>query len=598
MFHAPSRTAIACSSLLSIVAASSTAIAQDPGTSYHLRLDRQVSRVVEDSLRARYDILPGTGQRLEVILSLAEYPGFQQLGFKTTLIARGEPFGSLHDAPDPNYYTPAEIEAKIDGYVRAYPALARKIDLSSMAGGSKTHQGRSMFALKVSDNVAVDEDEPAILVASQHHARELNTPVVVFHLIDKILAGYAGNAALRNLVNGYELLFVPCVNPDGVNAVWTRDNLWRKNLRGGYGVDLNRNYTFLWGSCGSSTRTSSQIYRGPSAGSEPESQTMMALQRHYRPEIYLDFHSYGQEVLFTYAPCATVNGSIRGLLQGYSDRLRGPMTYAARAPSASGEAPEFHWADGGSMSFLTEVGRSFQPTYTSAVSEAVRVWPGVQSALTSWRPAVRGHVTSIHKNQPVAATITYSTNPFVHGEKSASRSRDGRYSMWLARGTYKLRFAAPGYRTVTRTVSIASLDNPKTVDIVMIPNMAAAVLTKAGADRLGTTSTLTYTSTGDANERFWIVLALGNTPGLPVGAGRTIGLNPDGLFLYTVRPNTLLLNNTGVLPASGTATASFPIPNLQELHGLTVYAGGITASADYLGFVKNFSPSIPITLRR
>ncbi|MEE2887428.1 MAG: M14 family zinc carboxypeptidase [Planctomycetota bacterium] len=557
-----------------------------------------MSKVTERALRASFDIVPGPANRLDVILSPAEYPAFQKLGYRTTLVARGRPFRDLAEMPDSRYYTPAEIEAKIDTYVAAYPALAKKIDLSLLSGGAKTHEGRSMFGLKVSDNVASDEDEPAILLASQHHARELTTPIMLFTALDNILGGYATNRTIRNVVNGYELVFVPCVNPDGVNAVWTRDNYWRKNMRGGYGVDLNRNYPFLWGMCGASSSTRSQTYKGPSAGSEPETRTMMALHRLYQPEMYLDFHSSGREVLFTYAPCATVSSTIRTFIQGYADRLRSPMSFATRAPSASGEAPEFHWSNGGAMSFLTEVNTSFQPDYSLGVAEAARVWPGILAALTTWRPAVRGHVTSIYKNQPVVATITYTPNSFSHGEQSASRSRDGRFAVWLPRGNYQIRFAASGYRTVTRSVSITTPDQPKTMDVVMIPNMAPATLTKSGTDRLGTTSTLTYTSTSDANEQFWIVLSLGNTPGLAVGAGRTIGLNADGLFFFTAAPNTLLLNNSGILPATGAATAQFHIPNIAELVGLKLYAGGITSNADYLNFVKNFSPSLAITLRR
>lgn len=253
------------------------------------------------------------------------------------------------------------------------------------------------------------------------------------------------------------------------------------------------------------------------------------------------------------------------------------------------------------MSFLTEVqtrSHGFQPSYTVALSEAARVWPGIRSAVTTWRPAVRGHITSIYKGRAVAADVTYTPNPFRHGEKAASRGRDGRYSVWLPRGNYQLRFAAAGFRTVTRSVSITASDAPKTIDVVMIPNMSAASLSKSGTDRLGTTTTLTYTSPSDANERYWVVLSLGNTPGLPAGAGRTVPLNADGLFFFTLEPNGILLNNTGILPANGRATASFQIPNIVSFVGLTVHAGGITTNINYLNFVKNFSPSIAITIRR
>ncbi len=579
---------------------------KDPGTSYRLRILDPVTQQLRRNLEASFDIVANAQGGLDVIVLPEGMADWKRTGIKTKLVSRGRPYAEMVPelAPDARYYTAAEIVTKIDGFVTSYPLIAKKIDLSTLTGVGKTHAGRTIYGLKVSDNVGTDEDEPAILLGAQHHARELATPVIVFGAIDRILKGYATNAALKALVNNNELYFVACVNPDGTDYVWTNDNNWRKNRRrnssSSYGVDNNRNYTFLWGRCGASSTTSSQTYKGPSAGSEPETRTMMGLQRMLRPEIYLDFHSTGREILFTYAPCATVNSTIRTLIDRYISSLRSPMSYATRAPSASGESPEFHWADGGCMAFLTEtLSRSsgFQPSYTVAVAEEVRVWPGVERALTTWRPAVRGHVRSIYKNQPIAATIRYTPNLFVHGEKGASRARDGRYCMWLPIGTFAVTWSATGYRSVTKTIRVTSYDTPQAHEILMIPNMATPTIAKSGTDRIGTTTSLTYTSTNDGNETYWIVIAAGTSPGIDIGGGRSVPLNADAVFLASLRPGVLLNNNTGTLSASGKATATFPIPNIPAFIGLTVYAGGITQNSNYLNFVKNYSGSIAIKIK-
>lgn len=578
---------------------------KDPGTSYRLRVVDPVTPTLRRQLEAGFDVLPQQEGGLDVIVMPLELSAFRRLGIRTKLVGRGRPFAAIAQSgpegqPDTRYYTPAEILTKIDSFVTKYPQLAKRIDLTTLPGAGKTHENRGIYALKVSDNVAIDEDEPAILVASEHHARELNTPVMVFGAIDRILKDYSTNTTLKSLVDGHELFFVPCVNPDGTNYVWTKDNWWRKNRRfnGGtsYGVDNNRNYPFLFGRCGASSNSNSQIYKGPSAGSEPENRTMMAFSRIYKPEIYLDFHSSGREVLFTYAPCATVNTTIRGLLDRYKNSLRSPMRYATRAPSASGEAPEFFWS-GGAISFLTEVMTSFQPSYSSAVLEAARVWPGVLAALTTWRPAVRGHVTSIFKNQPVEATITYTPNLFFHGEQNGSRARDGRYAVWLPLGTYTLRYAAPGFQTATVKVVVTSYDSPQTVDVRMIPTMPPATITKSGTDRIGSTTSLTYTSKGDVGENYWVLLSGGTNPGIPVGAGRVVPLNADAVLFASIPVNGLLTNHTGKMPASGQAVAGFPIPAIPALIGITVYAAGVTENANYLTAVKNFSPAVAIKIK-
>src|SRR5690606_26068597 len=120
--------------------------------------------------------------------------------------------------------------------------------------------------------------------------------------------------------------------------------------------------------------------------------------------------------------------------------LRGRINYGTRAPSAAGESPEDHWNTSGTLSFLIEISTSFQPAFTSTVAEEQRVWPGLHQVLTAWRPAVRGHVRSIYRNEPVEAAITYAPNQFSQGEVTRTRSRDGRYGLWLPLGTWQVTF--------------------------------------------------------------------------------------------------------------------------------------------------------------
>ncbi|HEU4417843.1 MAG TPA: M14 family zinc carboxypeptidase, partial [Planctomycetota bacterium] len=325
---------------------------------------------------------------VEVVVQQDEVAAFLSIVPTAGLVATSRPYHEVEleqqaagpDVPDPNYYTVAEIEAEIDAAVAAWPALATKVNISTLPGAVLTHEGRSIFALKVSDNVATDEDEPAILLAAQHHARELNSPHMVIRAFQRLLGGYATDPALQAVVDNYEVWFVPMVNPDGVNHVWTVNDFWRKNRRNNgtnFGVDNNRNYPFLWGLCGSSSTTSSDTYRGPAAGSEPETVTMRNLVARVRPEVYLDFHSYGRDVLRMWAPCANVHATMDAFQQVYCDDLRTPMGFATRDPSGSGEAPEDHYASGGTLSFLIEVGTAFQPVFSATVTEEALVWPGV-----------------------------------------------------------------------------------------------------------------------------------------------------------------------------------------------------------------------------
>ena len=536
-------------------------------------------------------------------------PALYQLAPHAQFVAEGRPFADVEpgltvpgtDMPDPGYYTVAEIEMEIDAVVSAHPMIAQKVNLSTLTGFF-THDGRSIFALKVSDNVAIDEDERAIIIAAQHHARELNSPHMVIGAMQRVTSAYGTDPDLTNVVNDSEIWFVPMVNPDGVHHVWTVDNFWRKNRRpnGGssFGVDLNRNFDFNWTSpCDGSNNPNSSTYRGPSAASEPETQVMQSLSNLLAPEIYLDFHSSGQEVLHTYPPCVSINPTLTAYITTYANDLRAPMGFAFRFPSASGEAPEHHWARNGTMSFLIEIGTSFQPPFSVTIAEENTVWPGVRHALTTWAPAVRGHVRSLFQNEPIEATITVSPSWFNLGEGYRSRARDGRYALWLGTGqTYQVTYAAPGFLPHTETVTVTSLNNPQTREVVLVPDFAPITLDVLGAPTVGSTIDLELFSQGDGGLPYLVLLSGDTTPGIVVGP-RTIPLREDGLLGDSVFGlGGLLTNNFSVLPvASETATASFTIPPLPFLAGVTLYAGGLTLELGYPALIKKFTPAVPIT---
>ena len=544
---------------------------------------------------------------LEIVVQQQELGAFLSIAPRAQLVDVSRPYRDIaveraiaagEDMPDLAYYEVAEIEAAIDAEVTLHPGLAQKVNLSTLPGGVFTHQNRPIFALKISDNVAVDEDEPAIVLAAQHHARELNSPVMVIGAMQRMLAAYGTDPAITAVIDSSEIYFVPMVNPDGVDYVWNTNANWRKNRRNNgtsYGVDLNRNYPFLWGACGASTSPSSDTYRGPSAGSEPEVLVMRNLMATLRPEVYLDFHSYGQQVLRMWAPCATVNPTMQTFQQRYADDLRGPMTYGTRDPSASGEAPEDHYSAGGTLSFLTEVGTTFQPVYATTAAEEVRVWPGIRRALTTWAPALRGHVRSSVGNSPVQATITFAPNLLNHGEVTRSRLRDGRYGLWLPLGNWNVTFAAAGHISKTVAVQVTTYDTPVALDVVLDPSGTAATLVKTGSGQIGTQVTFTYSNPGAAGATALFGWSLGTSPGINLGGQRVLPLNGDFLFQAAWFGNPILTPTWVTLDGSAQAQSVLSLPNEPLLVGLSTYVAGITFDPGYHYGIRTWSQPVVVT---
>ncbi len=230
-------------------------------------------------------------------------------------LAGAVPWASPARAAEPNfpardsrYHNYPEVVAAIDAAVAAHPAIVRKFSIG------KSYQGRDLWAVKISDNVATDENEPEVLLDSLHHAREHLSVEQTLAVLGWLTNGYGTDATITRLVNTREIFIVFMVNPDGGRYDLTGSpyRAWRKNRQPNsgttaIGTDPNRNYPYHWGCCaGSSTLKSSSTYRGPRALSAPESRAMAAFMDsrvvNGRQQIRtaITFHSAGAEVLWPY----------------------------------------------------------------------------------------------------------------------------------------------------------------------------------------------------------------------------------------------------------------------------------------------------------
>ncbi|MEZ4918402.1 MAG: M14 family metallopeptidase [Saprospiraceae bacterium] len=207
------------------------------------------------------------------------------------------------------YQTLDELYAVLDDMHQKFPDLisARAIVSDTIY----THEGRSQYYVRISDNANVDEDEPEMLYTALHHSREPNGMSQLLFFMWHILENYDSDPVLKYLVDNAELYFLPCVNPDGyVRNEMTNPNgggLWRKNLRdtgdGTFGVDLNRNYGYEWGfdDNGSSPNPGSQVYRGPGPFSEPETRMTRDFCNAHEFRIVLNYHTYGNLLIWPWA---------------------------------------------------------------------------------------------------------------------------------------------------------------------------------------------------------------------------------------------------------------------------------------------------------
>lgn len=125
------------------------------------------------------------------------------------------------------YHTYPQIESTLAQFEADHSAICRRLNLGL------TVQGRTMWALLITDHPDMEEDEPEVRYVSSLHGDEIVGVEMCLRLIDELTNQYGIDPRITALVNEAEIWIVPCANPDGFVAGT------RTNARG---VDLNRNF--------------------------------------------------------------------------------------------------------------------------------------------------------------------------------------------------------------------------------------------------------------------------------------------------------------------------------------------------------------------
>jgi carboxypeptidase T len=206
------------------------------------------------------------------------------------------------------YHSYSELSADALAIANAHPDIARRFSIG------KSYQGRELWALKISDNVAVDESEPEVLFDGGTHSDEHMTVEMTLKIAHWLVDGYGSNTRITNIVNSREIWILINVNPDGseYDIANGRFHYWRKNRQptpgtSYIGTDLNRNFSYHWGGGGrTSTNPAAITYRGPRAFSAPETRAIRdflasrVVDGRQQIRAHIAFHEAGRLVMWPY----------------------------------------------------------------------------------------------------------------------------------------------------------------------------------------------------------------------------------------------------------------------------------------------------------
>jgi carboxypeptidase T len=249
----------------------------------------------------------------------------------------------------PGYHDYAAMSQHIAAVAAAHPDIVSRFSIG------RSYGKRELWAVKISDDVAVDELEPEVLFTFGQHAREHITVEQGLYLLDQLTSG---DPRVVDLVSRREIWMVFDLDPDGseYDLAARHPRFWRKNRQPPQGTDLNRNWGFHWGAA--SRAPEADDYRGAAPFSAPETRALRdfvnsrVIAGVQQIKAAIDFHSAAELVLWPYGYTrANVSGGMSAAaharLAQLGRRLARANGYVAEQASdlyvAAGELPDWLW---------------------------------------------------------------------------------------------------------------------------------------------------------------------------------------------------------------------------------------------------------------
>lgn len=207
----------------------------------------------------------------------------------------------------------------------AVKALYTTYGVANITLPYKTFNGASQFAAYV--GAGTDKTKYRLYFSAAMHARERGGPDNLIYWISDLLAANKAGSGLTYGAKTYTnaqvksvlaagIVFFPLVNPDGVAYDQSSNSKWRKNRNtksgtsgSSIGVDINRNFDFLWNfkkyfdpsESPASTSPSSEAFYGTAAASESETKNHVSVYTSF-PKIrwFMDIHSAAGTLLYSW----------------------------------------------------------------------------------------------------------------------------------------------------------------------------------------------------------------------------------------------------------------------------------------------------------
>jgi len=348
------------------------------------------------------------------------------------------------DVP-PGYYSYEKIIEISDSLAENFPEICKKFVFDSSV------QGCQLGALKISDNVNVDETEAEVLFDGGIHGDEVGGPENAIRFARKLCIEYENVAQVTYLVNNREIWIYYMVNPDG------RVNMTRYN---GNGIDLNRDCGYMWDAEGNSIGAFSQV----------ETKTLRDVAYNSQFVIHTTYHSGMEGVLYPWChrPDLSPDNENQNFMVGLYSSSSG-YSYLQFLQSyhdypTNGEVIDFTYGLNGSIGLTMEISNNKQPPQSQILHYFDINVPSMLAMIEYAGFGVEGIVTNAVTGYPVSGAIFVNDYFPTYSDPTA-----GDYHKYVLPGTYSITVKANGYQTKTINNIVVTSNNSTITDFELTP---------------------------------------------------------------------------------------------------------------------------------
>jgi uncharacterized repeat protein (TIGR01451 family) len=345
------------------------------------------------------------------------------------------------------YHSYAEIIELADSLETHFPDICKKYVFGYSMGN------RECAALKISDNVEQDENEAEVMFDGGIHGDEIGAAENVIRFARDLCLDYGSDPTTTFLVDNREIWLYLMVNPDGREAMSRYNN---------NGVDLNRDWAYMWDAWGGSPGPCSQI----------ESKNLRECVYSNQFVVHTTYHS-GTEFIscpWSYRPDQPSDWDhiiqLAGLyssVSGYPDLEYGQGYNGMYA--INGSTKDSNYGIMGSISWSMEISYDKQPPPSQILMYYNRNYPSMMAMIEYAGYGLEGIVTDAVTGDPVAAVVF--VNDFF---PAYADPQVGDYHKYVLPGSYDITVFANGYETATATNVEVTANNSTIADFELQPS--------------------------------------------------------------------------------------------------------------------------------